>query len=124
MFLPIMTPTTGLERRSPSKRELRFFPPRMRKEELRKVSEQTKRYRLTSAAAVFHMTARAKRPAARVRAWRESPPPPLFMTPKTGGCCRRYGEQKDAGSRGFSRLGAGPKSAGSNDRRGLTFGPK
>ncbi len=31
---------------------------------------------------------------------------------------------RDAGSRGFSHLGAGPKSAGSNDRRGLTFGPK
>ncbi len=104
-----MTPTTGLERRSPSKRELRFFPPRMRKEELRKVSEQTKRYRLTSAAAVFHRTARAKRPAARARAWRESPPPPLFMTPKTGGCCRRYGEQGMPVAEAFPASEQGPR---------------
>merc|ERR1719193_2311580 len=52
--MPIMTPTMGLLRTSESeKREDKFRPPKIRKEVLRKVKEQTKRYKDSRIPTVF-----------------------------------------------------------------------
>jgi hypothetical protein len=54
--MPIMTPTTGLERSSEfEKKEERLRPPRMRKDVLRKVKETMKRYRETRMPTVFRV---------------------------------------------------------------------